>query len=201
MNAPARTGARWLGLAPVVTVAAFALPIAAGLIGTLLPAFGVLPSIGGDAPSLEPWRALAAYPGFATSLKLTIFTGVVATVLSVACALGACAVIHDRPIARRVGAAIAPLLAMPHSALAIGFAFLIAPSGWIVRAISPGLTGWEVPPDVSTVGHPLGLALIAALLLKEMPYLMLMTLGALNQVPARAHVAAARTLGYGRVHA
>jgi putative thiamine transport system permease protein len=202
MTARADPSGRWLRLAPAVTVAAFVLPIGAGLVGTLLPAFGYLPSIaGGDTPGLAPWRTLVDAPGFATSVRLTVFTGLVATALSVLIALGACALLHGRPGARRVGTAIAPLLAMPHSALAIGFAFLIAPSGWIVRAISPGLTGWDVPPDVATVGHPLGLALIAALLLKEVPYLMLMTLGALNQVRAHEHVALARTLGYGRVHA
>jgi len=35
---------RLLAAAPVVTVATFALPIAAGLAGTLAPAFGYLPS-------------------------------------------------------------------------------------------------------------------------------------------------------------
>ena len=97
---------------------------------------------------------------------------------------------------RRIGGALAPVLATPHSALAIGLAFLIAPSGWIARAISPWLTGWALPPDVATVGDAAGLALVLALLLKEVPYLILMTIGALNQVPAREHIAAARALGY-----
>ena len=30
-----------------------------------------------------------------------------------------------------------PLLAVPHLALAVGLAFLIAPSGWLVRLIAP----------------------------------------------------------------
>ena len=32
------------------------------------------------------------------------------------------------------------------SPLAIGLAFLIAPSGWLVRLVSPLLTGWDRPP-------------------------------------------------------
>ena len=46
----------------VVTV-----PVAAGLLGTLLPAFGLLPALGGRAASLEPWRVLLAQPGASCS--------------------------------------------------------------------------------------------------------------------------------------
>jgi len=47
-----RTG-RLFAAAPVVTVATFALPIAAGFVGTLAPAFGYLPAIGGHEFSLS----------------------------------------------------------------------------------------------------------------------------------------------------
>jgi putative thiamine transport system permease protein len=196
---PARPGP--LRAAPAVTVAAFALPIAAGLVGTLLPAFGVLPAIGASTWSLAPWRELRDAPGVATSVRLTLVTGLATTLLAVAAALGLAAVAHTRAWGRHLAALVAPVLAAPHSALAIGFAFLIAPSGWLVRMVSPGLTGWSVPPDASTVGHPSGWALVAGLLLKEVPYLVLMLLGALGQVPAQAQLAAARALGYGPVHA
>ena len=45
-----------LSLAPTLTIALFMVPIVAGLIGTLLPAFGYFPSIGGETLSLQPWR-------------------------------------------------------------------------------------------------------------------------------------------------
>lgn len=186
----------WLRAAPALTVAVLVLPVAAGLLGTLLPAFGHMPAIGVQGGGLQAWRALWAEPGFATSLQLTLATGLLATVLSVLLAIGLVAVVVTRPWAQRLGSWLAPVLATPHSALAIGFAFLIAPSGWLVRWVSPGLTGWAVPPDVSTVGHPSGLALVACLLLKEVPYLVLMALGALNQVAAPAQMAAARALGH-----
>ena len=188
-----------LRFAPALTLAAFLLPIVAGLAGTLLPAFGYLPSIGGKDLGLHAWSALFAFPGFATSLQLTLFTGWLAALLALLITLGLSAALYHRASVRRLAAWLAPLLAMPHSALAIGFAFLITPSGWLARWVSPGLTGWAVPPDVSTVGHPSGWALVACLLLKEVPYLLLMTLGALNQVPVRAHLQASRSLGYGTV--
>ena len=198
-GASARGRLRLLQLAPVLTVAAFAVPIACGLIGTLMPAFGFLPAIGGDGWSLGPWRALLASPGFSTSLQLTLAVGWASTLLSVLLALAVAGCLHHRAGARRLGSFLAPLLAMPHSALAIGFAFLILPSGWIVRWVSPGLTGWTVPPDVGTVGTASGWPLVAALVMKEVPFLLLMVLGALNQVRAPAQTAAARALGYGPV--
>ncbi len=192
---------RWLALAPLLTAALLGLPIAAGLLGTLLPAFGYLPAAGGAQLGLQPWQALWQAPGFATSVVLTLRTGLLATLLAVLIAFGLGAWLHHRRGAQRLGALLAPVLAMPHAALAIGLAFLIAPSGWLVRWLSPGLTGWDLPPDFTTVGHASGWALVLGLLVKEVPYLMLMTLGALQQVNAPAQLAAARCLGYGPVTA
>ncbi len=191
----------WLGWAPAVTVALFVLPIGAGLLGTFAPAFGYLPAIGGQTLSLAPWRALFAYPGFATSLQLTLASGLLATALSLAIALAACAWLHSTRLGRRVEALLAPLLAVPHAALAIALAFLLLPSGWIARLISPWLTGWTVPPDLLTVGHPSGWPIVLSLAIKEVPYLMLMIFGALNQVPAREQVRAAQALGYRKLTA
>ncbi|MCC7217938.1 MAG: ABC transporter permease subunit [Burkholderiales bacterium] len=202
MTARAGRGAGGLlRAAPALTVGAFLLPIAAGLAGTLLPAFGYLPAIGGDALGLDGFRRLVAYPGFASSVAVTLTTGIATPLLAVAIALALCACAHGRPWQRKLSAWLAPVLATPHSALAIGLAFLLAPSGWIARLLSPWLTGWTLPPDVATVGDPAGIALVLGLLVKEVPYLVLMIVGALNQVPAREHVVVARALGYSRTQA
>jgi putative thiamine transport system permease protein len=191
-----RAGLGVLGWAPALTVASFALPIAAGLAGTLAPAFGYLPSIGGRAWTLDPWRELVAWPGFATSVRLTLVTGFVAALASAVLAFGFCAWAAGRRWGPRAAAWLAPVLATPHSAFAIGLAFVIAPSGWIVRALSPWLTGFDVPPDVATVGDRNGAALMLGLVVKEVPYLVLMTTAALAQVHAARHLVLARTLGY-----
>ena len=143
-------GTTLLRAAPALTVGVFALPIAAGLLGTVLPAFGYLPAIGATQWGLHEWRRLFEQPGLQASILVTLVSGWLSTVLSVALAIGLAACVQHRPWSRRLGEWIAPVLAMPHSALAIGFAFLIAPSGWLVRLVSPGLSGWAVPPDVST---------------------------------------------------
>lgn len=168
-------------------------PILAGLAVTLAAAFGWLPAIGARDPGLDPWRQAMALPGVATSLRLTLVTGFGATAASLALglALGLWAARHPGVLRW-----LSPLLAVPHAALAIGLAFLIAPSGWIARGLS-GPLGWTQPPDLATVGDPWGLALILGLMLKEVPFLLLLILAALSRVPVAAQMAAGRALGYG----
>jgi putative thiamine transport system permease protein len=185
-----------LRAAPTLTLALFLAPVGAGLIGTFLPAFGFLPALGGQAFSLEPWRTLFGAPGFPTALALTLGVGFAATLVSFVLACGFCALTVQSAFVRRCERALAPLLATPHVAVAVGFAFLIAPSGWIARLISPELTGWDRPPALVTVRDPYGFSFAVGLVLKEVPYLVLMMLAASGQVAVRPLLAAARGMGY-----
>ncbi len=196
-SAAAPEGGRWLRLVPLLTLLLFLGPIGAGLIGTWLPAFGYLPALGGEEIGLAPWMALIDYPGIASSLRLTLVSGLLAGVASFLLAVGFVAACHNTPAFGYLRRLLAPLLAMPHVALAIGLAFLIAPSGWFARLISPWLTGWDRPPDVAIVQDPYGLALALGLALKELPFLLLMILGAMGQSRATQRLAVARSLGYG----
>jgi putative thiamine transport system permease protein len=191
-----RAGAARPNLARLVAYVVFGGPIAAGLALTLAPAFGFLPALGGDAFSLAPWRALLAEAGLAGSLRLTIAVGFAATALSLALAFGLLATLGARARGRGFEYALAPLLAAPHVAIAIGLAFLIAPSGWLMRLLSPWATGLTSPPDFASVNDAYGLALTLGLVLKETPFLVIVALGALNQIPAAAQMRVARSLGY-----
>lgn len=171
-------------------------PILAGLLGTLLPAFGFMPVLGGDEFSLAPWRDLAAYPGVTEATLRSLMTGLSAAILSFAIVVGFIAASHGTVWFRRVRAILAPLLAVPHAALAMGVAFLLAPSGWLMRGISPWLTGLDRPPDLALAPDPFGITLILALVIKEVPFLFLMTLGALEQVEEEKSIRIARSLGY-----
>jgi putative thiamine transport system permease protein len=170
-------------------------PILAGLGFTFLSAFGWMPAIGQTRLTVAPWVDAFATPGFASGLRVTLLTGFSATALSLLLALGLAQGMAARPGGPRW---IAPLLAVPHAALAIGLAFLIAPSGWIARLLSPWATGWSTPPGIATVNDPMGLALVLGLVLKETPFLMLVIFAALSRVPVGAHIAAGRSLGHTR---
>lgn len=190
-----------LGLAPAATAALVAGPILAGLFGVLLPAFGVLPALGGREPSLQPWVLLLGQPGLLRSMLLSLACGLATTAISLAIVLGflaAAAGTRRLAWARRV---TGPLLAVPHAAVAVGVAFLVAPSGLLARALSPWATGWRQPPDLLTVHDPLGLAMMAGLVLKEVPFLLLVSLAALPALDPARRLAVARSLGHRRATA
>ncbi|MGP3696120.1 ABC transporter permease [Rhodobacter sp. NSM] len=169
------------------------LPVAAGLAGTIAPAFGL-----GDGPDLAAFRALADWPGLGASLRLSLVTGMASTALALGLTLLILALLPGGRLFGAVLQLLSPLLAVPHAAVALGLAFLIAPSGWILRALSPWATGLGVPPDLLTLNDPAGLALIAGLVAKEVPFLLLMSLAALPQTDAARRTMLAETLGYGR---
>lgn len=193
--------ARTLAWVPALTLGLFLGPIAVGLVGTLLPAFGLLPALGGTHPSLQPWRDLAAAPGFTTALRLSAASGFASTLVALGAALSVAACWHGARWFRTLRGLLAPMLAIPHAAFAIGFAFLVAPSGWIVRLASPWATGWERPPDLPLVNDPWGVALTLALVAKEFPFLLMMVIAALGQVRADQALTSARCMGYGPVAA
>jgi putative thiamine transport system permease protein len=176
--------------APLLLLGLVLVPVLAGLAGTLGPAL-----------SQGAWSELLATPGLSRALALSFSSGVVAALLSLALAHGLLATLATPRALARARALALPLIAMPHLALAIGVALVLAPSGLLLRLVSPWLTGFEQPPDWTTIQDPLGLALIAGLVLKETPFLLLALSAALAQVPAEKLLLQARTLGYGRLHA
>ncbi|MGH6944017.1 MAG: ABC transporter permease [Geminicoccaceae bacterium] len=186
---------------PGITLLLFLGPVLAGLLGTFLPAFGYLPALGGEQLSIEPWRQLWRAPGLETALRLTLTSGFLATALAFSLTMLAFAAGHGTRALARVRRGMTPLLAMPHLALAVGLAFVIAPTGWLARLISPWLTGWHTPPDLPLVQDPYGLALALGLALKETPFLVLVTFAALGQIRAEQQLRVARSLGYGPARA
>ncbi len=163
-----------------------------------MPAFGYLPALGGGDWSLAAWCELAAQPGLMISLRLSAVSGLLATFLSFALVMLFCAAWQGTRVFAAIQRVLSPVLSIPHAAAAFGLAFLIAPSGWIVRLFAP-LAGWDRPPDIITLQDGWGMALVAGLVIKEIPFLFLMTLGALQQANAGPTQTVALALGYGRV--
>jgi putative thiamine transport system permease protein len=91
------------------------------------------------------------------------------------------------------------LLATPHAAMAIGLVLWLSPSGWALRLVSPGLTGFDAPPPWFTTQDPWGLGLILALWLKEVPFLLWVAATQMQREDLRrrwqAEYALAQTLG------
>jgi len=83
-------------------------------------------------------------------------------------------------------------------AFAIGFSFLIMPSGLIARVL-----GFLSPPNFATVHDPYGLSLIVAMAAKETCFLLFILVQALGREDRRlwlsAQAAAAQSLGHGNL--
>jgi len=157
---------------------------------------GISESIDADA-----WRHLLADSQFPTALRLSLQTGIVATVIAAVLAIAIITGAHGSPRWRRLTASVGGMLALPHAALAIGLALLLMPSGAIARAIAL-LTGWASPPDIATIQDPNGIALVLALVLKETPFLVwnaaaqLERAGQGDEIAKQLRIAA--TMGYSR---
>ena len=186
-------------LGPPLTVALLAGPVLFGFAGTLLPALGFLPALGGTQITASHFAAMAREPGIMMSVALSLGTGLASATISLALVMLFVAAWAGTRTFARIQHLVSPLLAVPHAAAAFGLAFLIAPSGLIARIVSPGLTGWEQPPDVLIVNDPMGLAMIAGLVVKEVPFLLLVTLAALPRVRLPETRRLAASLGYGRI--
>ena len=177
---------------------ATALPVIAGTIGVAAPAIGLFPPLGFVTPSLEPATSFLATAGLARASLASLATGLGATGLALLftfALLITCANLRLAGWLRRLSG---PLIAVPHSAVAIGVLFLLAPSGWLMRIVSPGLTGFDRPPLWALVPDGNGVALCLGLLIKEVPFLVLVSLAALATLPVRHLLASGMSLGYGR---
>lgn len=188
-----------LRLAPPLALFVLAVPLACGLLGTVLPAFGFLPALGGHGFTSAPFADLFAQPGIWRSALQSLLIGLVTTAISLGMVAGFVCAWYGTRAFRLIQYLVSPLLAVPHAAAAFGFAFMIAPSGYLARLFSPWATGWERPPDLLVVNDPAGLALIGGLVVKEVPFLLLITLAALPQVPALRALHLSQSLGYGRL--
>ena len=126
--------------------------------------------------SLAGWMSLSRSPALFKSLGLSVWTGVTSTLLSYWFSKW---LISSFFVGRgfqtslhKLNMRLAPMLAIPHAAFAIGLVFLLSPSGWLIRLASPWLTGFEYPPALETTQDPYGIGLIFALVVKETPFLL-----------------------------
>ncbi|MFT7376173.1 MAG: putative thiamine transport system permease protein, partial [Oceanospirillaceae bacterium] len=71
-----------------------------------------------------------------------------------------------------------------------------APSGWLARLFSPWLTAWDLPPNLATVQDLWGLSLTLGLIIKELPFLWLVSLVALKQIDVSRQLNLTQSMGY-----
>jgi putative thiamine transport system permease protein len=139
------------------------------------------------------WSLLLAHPQLWPALALSLGTGAVSTLLALAATL---LMLGGARRWGRLQAWSAPGLAVPHLAFAIGFGFLVMPTGLLARIF----VGGDAPPQWVSVQDPWGITLSLALALKELPFLLTAALAASARgdwaVRLRREAAAAASLGH-----
>lgn len=138
-----------------------------------------------------------ALPGYAKAAGIAVISAGLGTVLALVLAVALLSGVAGRSD-RWLRLSMPPLLATPHAAMAVGLAFLIAPSGWLIRLLSPWATGLDRPPLFSMVQDPWGLSLAVGLAIKELPFFVLLALSATRRDSLQPAFRAAISLGYDR---
>lgn len=168
-------------------------PIVPGAVGVVLSSLSYVPPIGLNHFSFGGFADVFQWSAVWQSITLTVVTTILSCCLS---ALLCFSILQASWQHKRWGwieKLLSPLLAMPHVAFAIGFAFLFSPTGMLSR----GLTALLDAGSVSfLVKDPYGLGLSVALALKEVPFLLLMSIPILKQLKIRQLSAVTSSLGY-----
>ena len=119
------------------TLAIIILPVFGGLLGVLLPALGYFPALGYDTSSGDAFTAFLDNPASWRGMFHALYIGLIASLLSilfvfVILSAGTQAGMGQKLMKwhRRL---MGPLIALPHSTIAIALLFLLAPSGWVIH--------------------------------------------------------------------
>lgn len=159
----------WHPATKTIALTGLAAAVLLPMIGSLAAA--VLAALDGPA-----WRALFHHPQTWQALAMSLWTGLASGLLALAATAWILATTVGRQGRRipieRMHRWLAPLLAVPHAAFAIGLVAILAPGGWVLRFLSPWATGLTTPPGWPITQDPWGLGLIATLVLKEVPFLL-----------------------------
>ncbi|MDN3648335.1 hypothetical protein QWZ13_05370 [Reinekea marina] len=189
----------WIAIAPWLMAGLFLGPVVVGLLGTWLPAAGYLPALGQSEFSLTPLISFTNYPGVGKAFWLSLSTGLFSSLLALMSVFILLLGLYPSTIFKKLERFLAPILSIPHAAFAIGFGFLITPSGWFFRAIHE-VTGWfNRPPIITTLQDSEGLSLTLILLLKETPFLLFMALATLPTLKVSKTLWLGASLGYSKV--
>jgi putative thiamine transport system permease protein len=164
-----------------------------------VPIGAALWAVGAQMLHAAAWQALWADPQIGRAWGMTLWTGLASTALAWITVAHVLASGFIRQQLGRWLSHLPALLATPHAAMAIGLVLWLSPSGWALRLVSPGLTGFDAPPPWFTTQDPWGLGLILALWLKEVPFLLWVAATQMQREDLRrrwqAEYALAQTLG------
>ncbi len=188
-----------LGFSYFVFIFICLIPTLVGLIGIFVSSFSYIPPLGFEHFSLSAFYQVFQWQGVESSILLSLSSALISTYL--ACFISFCIlqISWKQPYWLKIERALSALVAMPHVAFAIGIAFLFAPTGIGIRILdvfpfeASGASNATLP---LLVKNEYGLGLIFVLALKEVPFLLLMSVGILQQIKVAQIEKTSASLGY-----
>ena len=186
----------------IIIIVICILPTLPGLLGVALSAFGYIPPLGMHNFSLSGFAMVFDWQGVWQSIGLTVYSAIISSYLACLITFAILQATWGTRLWRKIELSLSPLLAMPHVAFAIGFAFLFAPTGMGIRALH-SLFGYDpatqgVNDAVLLIKDPHALGLIVMLALKEVPFLLLMSISILAQLKVTQIEKVSASLGYSK---
>ncbi|MBD1572982.1 thiamine ABC transporter permease [Vibrio sp. S17_S38] len=187
-----------IGYLLVLLIAIF--PLLPGILGMLLPAFNYIPVLNLHSFNNNAFLQVFNWPGVWQSLTLSLFSALLSTLLALIICFSILQTYWATKTWKRIEKLLAPLLALPHVAFAIGFLFLFSNTGWLARLIGTIIPEqyhlyWIAVPDQYALGLSLALAI------KETPFLLLMSIPILNNLNIQQTLHIAHSLQYSTAQA
>ena len=167
--------AKWLLLCLLI------IPVVAGVIGVFLPAMGYFPAIGADQFDFRVFAALFDVAGIHSMMWLSLFTGVAATVIAAVFAFVLLSVFYRSRMLSRLQIVLSPFLVLPHAGAAIALVFLLSPSGFFARLFTFDSSAIASANEGVFLFDSCGISIILALVLKEIPFILLMAISVMSQ--------------------
>lgn len=186
----------------LVVIALCSLPLIPGIVGVFASAFSYIPPIGLENVSTDAFTQALHWPGVEHSIGLTVSTSLLSSYLACLITFIILQSTWRSAFWRKVEWLLSPLLAMPHVAFAIGFAFLFAPTGMGARVLFHWFGYQDDPQAVGDmawfVKDPYSLGLTLMLALKEIPFLLIMSIPVLQHLNVSESEKVSASLGYNR---
>jgi putative thiamine transport system permease protein len=167
--------AKWLLLCLLI------IPVLAGVVGVFLPAMGYFPAIGANQFDFRVFAALFDVAGIHTMMWLSLFTGVVSTVIAALFAFVLLSVFYRSQMLSRLQKMLSPFLVLPYAGAAIALVFLLSPSGFFARLFTFDSNAIASANEGVFLFDSYGISIILALVLKEIPFVLLMAISVMSQ--------------------
>ncbi|NLS11400.1 thiamine ABC transporter permease [Vibrio sp. SM6] len=175
------------------------MPIIPGILGVISTALAYLPALNMTQISSIGLREMLAWNGISHAIGLTLFTTLASSAIACLVSFAVLQGCWHHRYWQKIERTLAPLLALPHVAFAIGFAFLFSSTGLIAR-LSHSFSIADISQTSDTlpllIKDPFGIGLLMMLVMKEVPFLLLMSIPILQQLNLPQTEKVCASLGY-----